>query len=81
MEMQFYPPGWVLISNSLTQWTSALNIDSLSSNGEGVPTEYGSMALELFYPGPNNQPSVRVEDYRRILSSNPCPASGGVGND
>ncbi len=31
MEMQFYPPGWVS-SNSATQWTAALNIDSLSEN-------------------------------------------------
>jgi hypothetical protein len=33
MEMQFYPPGWFLTSNSVTQWTAALNIDSLSENG------------------------------------------------
>jgi hypothetical protein len=32
MEMQFYPPGWIT-GNSLTQWTAALNIDSLSENG------------------------------------------------
>jgi len=32
MEMQFYPPGWIN-GNSATQWTSALNIDSLSQNG------------------------------------------------
>ena len=31
MEMQFYPPGW-LTSNSATQWTAALNIDSFQSN-------------------------------------------------
>ena len=31
MEMQFYPPGW-LNGNSPTQWTAALNIDSLSEN-------------------------------------------------
>jgi hypothetical protein len=31
MEMQFYPPGWIT-SNSATQWTAALNIDSLSQN-------------------------------------------------
>ncbi|MGC2767948.1 MAG: hypothetical protein WB607_20755 [Candidatus Acidiferrum sp.] len=30
-EMQFYPPGWIN-GNSLTQWTAALNIDSLSEN-------------------------------------------------
>jgi hypothetical protein len=31
MEMQFYPPGWIT-SNSATQWTAALNIDSFQSN-------------------------------------------------
>lgn len=31
LEMQFYPPGW-LNGNDVTRWTSALNIDSLSSN-------------------------------------------------
>ena len=36
MEMQFYPPGWFITSNSPTQWTAALNIDSLSQNGAGV---------------------------------------------
>jgi hypothetical protein len=32
MEMQFYPPGWIT-GNSATQWTAALNIDSLSQDG------------------------------------------------
>ncbi len=35
MEMQFYPPGmgfYLTGSGSLTQWSSALNIDSLSTN-------------------------------------------------
>ena len=31
MEMQFYPPGWIT-SNSATQWTAALNIDSFQNN-------------------------------------------------
>jgi len=50
--------------------------------GGNSVTEYGSTALVLFYPGPNNQPSLRVEDYRNILSSNPCPApTEGSGDD
>jgi len=49
--------------------------------GGNSVAEYGSTALVLFYAGPNNQPSLRVEDYRRILSSNPCPASEGAGDD
>jgi len=37
MEMQFYPPGWVSwpagVSCDATQWCAALNIDSLSQDG------------------------------------------------
>jgi hypothetical protein len=32
MEMQFYPPGWFNGCGSVTQWCSALNIDSFSTN-------------------------------------------------
>jgi len=32
MELQFYPPGW-FTSNSPTQWTAALNIDTFQDNG------------------------------------------------
>jgi hypothetical protein len=50
--------------------------------GGNSVTEYGSNALVLFYPGPNNQISLRVEDYRNILPSNPCPApTRGLGDD
>jgi hypothetical protein len=46
MEMQFYPPGWIN-GNSLTQWTAALNIDSLSENqntAQGKNTFQGNNA-------------------------------------
>jgi len=33
MEMQFYPPGWIYTSYDPTHWTAALNIDSLSQDG------------------------------------------------
>lgn len=52
MEMQFYPPGWIT-GNSLTQFTAALNIWSVSQNANtgrgnnaacGGAIEYGNFA-------------------------------------
>jgi hypothetical protein len=66
MEMQFYPPGWVFTSNSATQWTAALNIDSLSEDGNsgqgnnaacGGIVEYVNFAyiqVDGVPPGPPN---------------------------
>jgi hypothetical protein len=65
MEMQFYPPGWIT-GNSLTQWTAALNIDSLSQNANngrgnnaacGGAVEYVNFAFiqtDGHPPGPPN---------------------------
>jgi hypothetical protein len=51
MEMQFYPPGW-FTSNSATQWTAALNIDTFSTNDNtgqdnnpSCPGEYVNFAF------------------------------------
>ena len=33
MEMQFYPPSWLYTSYDPTHWTAALNIDSISQDG------------------------------------------------
>ena len=65
MEMQFYPPAWIT-GNSVTQWTAALNIDSVSQNGNtgqgnnaacGGAIEYVNYAfiqLDGVPPGPPN---------------------------
>jgi hypothetical protein len=37
MEMQFYPPAWFYTSYDPTHWTAALNIDSLSQDGNTGP--------------------------------------------
>ena len=42
--------------------------------------EYGSL-LELAYAGANNQPSLRYNNFRRVLTSNPCPAAATFGGD
>jgi hypothetical protein len=39
--------------------------------GGSSATEFGPL-LALFYPAPNGQPSYRYNDFRNVLSSNPC---------
>ena len=48
--------------------------------GGNSAEEYGPL-LELAYPGANNQPSLRYNDVRRVLSSNPCPAAETLDGD
>jgi hypothetical protein len=67
MEMQFYPPGWLFTSFDPTHWAAALNVDSLSQDGNsGQPNnaqcqrfgvEYVNFALiqtDGIPPGPPN---------------------------
>jgi hypothetical protein len=42
MEMQFYPPGWIYTSYDPTHWTAALNIDSLSQDGNSGQLNNGA---------------------------------------
>jgi hypothetical protein len=69
MEMQFYPPGWIT-SNSATQWTAALNIDTFDDNANtgqdnnaacvaAVGTEYVNFAFMQTdgIPFPKGSPS------------------------
>ncbi len=86
MEMQFYPPGWVKwppgISCDSSRWCAALAIFSLSLDrntgqtknfGGSSTKEYGPLLLSV-YPGPGFRPFHRYNNFRRILSANPCNA-------
>ena len=44
-----------------------------NSFGGNSTAAYGPL-LKLFYPGPKFQPIFRYNNFRNILSSNPCPA-------
>lgn len=70
MEMQFYPPGW-LDSNSATQWTAALNIDSVSANANtgqgnnascGGAVEYVNFALIQLDGVPTGPPNPLLQN-------------------
>jgi len=42
--------------------------------GDNSATEYGTKPLALFYPAANGGPQYIYEDFRNILSNNPCPS-------
>jgi hypothetical protein len=44
--------------------------------GGSSTTEFGPL-LNLVYPGPNDQPVSRFNDFRRVLPTNPCTTAGG----
>ncbi len=46
--------------------------------GGSSAAEFGPL-LSLFYPVANGQPSFRYNDFRNVLSSNPCPNSNQDG--
>jgi hypothetical protein len=41
--------------------------------GGSSTTEFGTTLLKLYYPGPGFTPTSRLNDYRNVLGSNPCP--------
>jgi hypothetical protein len=45
--------------------------------GGNSKVEYGPL-LELAYAAANGQPALRYNDFRRLLSNNPCPSSGSI---
>ncbi len=45
--------------------------------GGSSKAEYGPL-LPLFYPAANGQPTFRYNDFRRVLSNNPCTSSGDI---
>jgi hypothetical protein len=44
-------------------------------------TEYGTTPLALDYAAADGHPQYIYEDYRQVLTSNPCPAPVGEGDD
>jgi hypothetical protein len=45
---------------------------TINNFGGSSTTEFGSL-LALAYPAANGSPSVRYNDFRRVLTINPCP--------
>jgi hypothetical protein len=77
-DAQFYP---FFSTNNSTKlkgcaWTEGgPNYPGTVNNfGGSSATEYGQTLLKLYYPGAGWQPTSRLNDYRNVLSNNPCPA-------
>jgi hypothetical protein len=50
---------------------------TVNNFGGSSTTEFGTVPLALFYPAVNIMPQYIYEDFRRILSTNPCPTRTG----
>jgi hypothetical protein len=50
---------------------------TVNNLGGSSQAEFGSIPLALFYPAVNIMPQFIYEDFRNILTTNPCPASTG----
>jgi hypothetical protein len=72
----FYPIYTTRASESGCQWQlGGPDLPrTLLTFGGSSHAEYGPLLL-LAYPGTNGQPTFRFNDFRRVLSFNPCRAS------
>jgi hypothetical protein len=46
--------------------------------GGSSAAEFGSTPLGLVYPAAGGQPQIIYEDFRQVLSTNPCTSSGNI---
>ncbi len=77
MGANFYPIYTTNIGSNGCQWQlGGTNIPGTANTFGGTPAaEYGSL-LKLYYPVPGGTVG-RYNDFRNVLSSNPCAASPG----
>jgi len=59
------------------QFGGAFNPGTTNTFGGTSTTEFG-MLIPLVYPRPGG-PSIRFNDYRRVLDNNPCPQASAAG--
>jgi hypothetical protein len=75
----FYPFYSVRGGSSKCTWQlgGASIPGTTNSFGGSSTTEFGSLLLSA-YPAANGQPTLRYNNFRNVLSSNPCPSSGVI---
>jgi hypothetical protein len=68
------------ITNNCTWQLGGANIPGTANNFGGTSTSEFGPLLELSYPAatPPGSVSVRFNNFRQVLSSNPCPSSGTI---
>jgi len=71
----FYPIYSTRTGNGQCTWQlGGAHIPGTTNTfGGNSAIEYGPL-LPLFYPSSNGGPQYIFEDFRQILSSNPCPS-------
>ena len=71
----FYPFFGNGTADNRCVWTLGNDIPGLTTNDFGKNSQYGSLLL-LTYTGIGGAPVTRFNDFRQVLSSNPCAARG-----
>jgi hypothetical protein len=65
-------------SRACTWQLGGVNIPGTNNTfGGNSKAEYGPL-LQLAYPEANRRPTLRYQDFRRLLSNNPCPSLGSI---
>jgi hypothetical protein len=71
----FYPLFTTMMIGSQCEWQlGGASIPGTINNFGGSSTSEFGPLLELAYPASNGQPSVRFNNFRQVLPSNPCAA-------
>jgi hypothetical protein len=78
----FYPIFTTRVSNGQCRWQlGGRHLPHTAQDFGGTSAaEYGPLLVSA-YPAANGQPSLRFNNFRRVLNQNPCNALGGGSGD
>jgi hypothetical protein len=70
----FYPYFTIASTGSSCTWVYGNTVAGLTTNNFGANHQYGTYDTGVEYTGLHGVPFPKADDFRNILSSNPCPA-------
>ena len=70
----FYPYYTIAASGGTCTWVYGNTVAGLTTNNFGANNQYGTYDTGVDYTGLGGVPFAKADDFRHILSSNPCPA-------
>jgi hypothetical protein len=70
----FYPYFTIASNGSSCTWVYGNTVAGLTTKNFGANHQYGTYDTGVEYTGLHGVPFAKADDFRKILSSNPCPA-------
>jgi hypothetical protein len=70
----FYPYYTIASTGSSCIWVYGNTVAGLTTQNFGANHQYGTYDTGVEYTGTGGVPFAKADDFRNILSSNPCPA-------